>query len=139
MNSNKYFSNNDGGFTTWGLAVDEFGNPVSRGKHDHPYTYSGFVQERVHPNEVADGTVYTDRLLQWDYKLTRKLLTKYFDNGTTDKGGDWWNNRSASRIQEFLRERFDNPKLTVVLVMEYCNVSNGYPLWRIDYATNGVG
>jgi hypothetical protein len=110
--------------------VDEHGKPVRRTKQTHPYTYDGFVQERVHLNKKATGTVYTDRLLQWDYQLTRELIAKHFNDG----GGDWWNNRSAAQIQEFLRERLEKPNLEVVLVMEYCNQSTGYPVWRIDYS-----
>ena len=122
-------------FNHW---MDEFGNAVTKTKVTHPYSYDGFVQERVHANEKATATVYTDRLLQWDFKKTRAMLKKHFWNGTTGSDGDWWNNRSAAKIQEFLRERLGMPNLEVVLVMEYCNVSNGYPLWRIDYAENGI-
>lgn len=112
--------------------IDEHGNPVKRTKNTHPYNYDGFVQERCGKNEEANGTVWTDRLLQWDYELTRRLMKKHFES-QNDKGGDWWNGRSAKSIEDFLRERLDNPTLRVILVMEYCNVSNGYPTWRIDY------
>lgn len=32
------------------------------------------------------------------------------------------------------RERLSAPELRVILGMEYCNVSSGFPVWRIDYA-----
>ena len=115
--------------------VDEFGEPVKRTKHTHPYNYDGFVQERgckVNP-EMTQSTVWTDRLLEWDYKLTRDLIKKHFADTGIDVGGDWWDCRSASSIQEFLRERLERPTLEVNLVMEYCNQSSGYPVWRIDY------
>lgn len=113
--------------------VNEFGNPVRRTKFSHPYNYDGFVQERCGANEEANGTVWTDRLLEWDYKLTRKLIDKHFKDTGIDVGGDWWDQRPASAIQEFLRERLNMPKLRVIFVMEYCNQSSGYPVWRIDY------
>jgi hypothetical protein len=109
--------------------VDEFNRPVERSKWDYPYSYSGFVQERVLPNSEATGTVYTDRLLQWDYKKARDLIAKHWPKDQ----GDYWSNRSAAEIQNFLRDYLDKPNLQVVLVMEYCNMSSGYPVWRIDY------
>lgn len=127
MNSNT--CNNEGvDYHGFSMFMDEHGNSVKRTKYTHPYSYDGFVQERCGKNEEANGTVYTDRLLQWNHGLTRKLMKKHFEDD-----GDYWNLRSAKSIEEFLRERLENPTLRVILVMEYCNVSNGYPVWRIDY------
>lgn len=117
----------------FGGYVDEHDRPVRRTKHTHPYSYDGFVQERCGKNSEANGTVYTDRLLQWDYELTRKLLKKHFKDTGIDVGGDYWSARPAKAIEGFLRERLNQPELRVILVMEYCNQSNGYPVWRIDY------
>lgn len=115
-------------------AIDEHGRPVRRTKSEYPYSYDGFVQERCGKNSEATGTVYTDRLLQWNYKNTRRLLRKYFYDGKNEWScGDSWRDRSAERIGKFLSEWFRR-KVRVVLVMEYCNASNGYPIWRIDYA-----
>lgn len=119
----------NGFMTYFGMgAVDEHDKPVERTKREYPYTYSGFVQERVHPNEKANGTVYSDRLRQWDYEKCRRLQKKHFGKET-----DYWNNISAATIEKFLRDYWDNDKIEVVLVMEYCNISSGYPLWRVDY------
>lgn len=115
------------------MFVDEIDNPVKRTKWEYPYGYDGFVQERVHPNEKANGSVYTDRLLQWDYDKTRRMLKKHFKDTGIDIGGDYWDKRTAKQIEGVLREWLDAPLLEVVLVMNYCNVSNGYPTWRIDY------
>jgi len=111
------------------MYIDEHGNAVEKSKDEYPYSYDGFVQERNYTDLKANGTVYTDRLLQWDFKLTRELIKKYFKDG----GGDYWENRSLEDIQSFLRERLNKPELIVTLVMEYCNVSTGFPVWRIDY------
>ncbi len=113
--------------------VDEHGQPVKRTRHTHPYSYDGFVQERCGENSEATSTVWTDRLLQWDYDLTRKLLKKHFADTGIDVGGDCWGSRSAAAIEGFLRERLGKPELRVILVMEYCNQATGYPVWRIDY------
>ena len=124
----------NGGWAAVAGFVDEHGQPVRRTKYTHPYSYDGFVQERCGPNSEVTGTVYTDRLLQWDYVLTRKLLVKHFKDTGIDEGGDYWGCRSAEAIQGFLRERLNMPTLRVILVMEYCNLSSGFPVWRIDYA-----
>ena len=108
--------------------VDEHGRPVRRTKDQHPYAYDSFMQERVLPNSEAKGSVYSDRLLEWDYELTRRLMLKHFG-----ENGDYWSRRSAADIQNFLRERLDKPDLVVCYVMECCNQSSGYPLWFIAY------
>lgn len=125
--------------TIWQYAggVDEHGRPVQRTKESHPYNYDGFVQERCGENREANATVYTDRLLQWDYDKTRALAKKHFKDTGIDDGGDYWGQRRAKAIEGFLREWNDDPTIRVILVMEYCNVSNGYPpVWRIDYHTS---
>lgn len=115
--------------------IDEFGRPVKKTKFTNPYGYDGFVQERCGENHEANGTVYTDRLLQWDYDKTRKLIKKHFKDTGIDVGGDYWDKRPAKAVEGFLREWLEKPELKVILIMEYCNLSNGYPVWRIDYHT----
>lgn len=111
------------------MYIDEHGNAVEKTKDEFPYSYDGFVKERKYTDLKATGTVYTDRLLQWDFKLTRGLIKKHFGN----TAGDYWEDRSLEDIQGFLRERLSKPELIVTLVMEYCNISTGFPVWRIDY------
>lgn len=129
----QYYMRNDGYQHMSMDYVDEFDLPVKRTKSTHPYNYDGFVQERVHPNELSQHTVWSDRLLQWDYDKTRKLIFKHFKATGIDVGGDYYSSRTAEQIQGFLRDWYKNDKLEVTLVMDYCNQSNGYPLWRIDY------
>lgn len=110
--------------------VDEFDKPVERTKQQYPYSYSGFVQWRGGKNEEADGTIYSDRLLQWDYKKHNDLCKKHFGNQR-----QYWTQREPKKIESFLRDWTKNDKLKLILVMEYCNASNGYPLWRFDFST----
>jgi hypothetical protein len=107
--------------------VDEFGNPVERTKFDHPYSYDGYVTYRNGKNEEATSTVYSDRILRQDYEKTRKLMKKHF--GDTS---DYYNDREPEKIEEFLSEYLDK-KIKIIFIMEYCNKSSGYPLWRFDY------
>lgn len=107
--------------------VDEFDNPVECTKQEYPYSYDGFVTWRGGENKEANNTIYSDRLLHWDYEKTRRLMKKHFD----DEGGYYYN-RKPKDIEAFLREWTDDPGLKLVFIMEYCNRSNGYPLWRFD-------
>ena len=118
----------NGNYIIFSGEVDEFDKPVERTRYTHPYSYDGFVVWRGGKNEEVNSTVYSDRLLQQDYKKTRKLMQKHFG-----ESGDYWNNRTHDKIEAFLREWLGKKKLRLILVMEYCNVSNGYPLWRFDY------
>jgi len=126
-----------GYFDYWGdrlnVPVDEFDNPVKRTKWSHPYTYDGFIQWRGGKNEDANGTVYTDRLYQWDYKKYNKLCVKHFGNE-----GQYWDSRSPEQIEKFLQDWCEDSDLKLIFVMEYCNQSSGYPLWRFDYHTSKI-
>ncbi len=115
-------------FNTYHLdCVDEYDNPVHKTKYEHPYSYDGFVTYRNGKNEEANITLYSDRLLQWDYNKTRELMKKHFGNS-----GDYYDNRSPKAIESFLAEYTNNPTLKLIFIMEYCNASNGYPVWRFD-------
>jgi len=108
--------------------IDEHGNPVKKTKQSHPYSYDGFVQYRGGKNEEADNTIYSDRLLQWDRGKHDELCEKYFG----DKR-QYWSDRGPKAIESFLRDWTDSQDLKLIFVMEYCNVSNGYPCWRFDF------
>ena len=112
--------------------VDEYGNSVEKTKDKYPYSYDGFVTYRNGENKEVNSTVYTDRLLQWDYEKTRKLIKKHFPNNL----GDYWNTREPKQIEKFLQDWLGDKKLKLILVMEYCNVHNGYPVWRFDFKTS---
>lgn len=113
-------------FTNY-LYIDEFDNPVERTKDKFPYSYDGYVTHRFGSNDEANMTLYSDRILQWDYEKTRELMGKHFNNK-----GDYWNGRDPKSIESFLREYTGDPNLKLILIMEYCNVSSGFPLWRFD-------
>lgn len=128
----EYAVQNDDGSVSCG-PVDIDGNIVKRTKSDHPYAYDSFVQERCGDNSEINGSCYSDRLLQDNYDLTRKLIKKHFADTGIDVGGDYWSNRSADSIQGFLRERLGKPNLRVIVVLECCNQATGYPLWFFGY------
>jgi len=108
--------------------VDEHGNVVSKTKSEYPYTYDGFVTFRGGENKEANCAVYTDRLYREDHKKHDELVKKHF--GDT---GQYWSSRNSEKIEAFLRDWTGDKELKLILVMEYCNVSSGYPLWRFDF------
>jgi len=122
------FYNNDG-FKYWGVAVDENDNPVVRTQEKYPYSYDGFVTYRNGKNEEVKSTIYSDRLLQWDYNKARNLMMKHFG-----ESGDYWNNRSPQKIESFLKDWTGDKSLKLILIMQYCNASTGYPVWRFDFS-----
>lgn len=101
-------------------------DPGVRTKATHPYSYDPFTMWRgpVEP----DGSVYTDRLMQWDNKKHDELCLKHF--GDT---GQYWSQRRTGQIQEFLRDYLDAPNLVLCEVQEHCNQSNGFPCWYFSY------
>lgn len=94
-------------------------------KFSHPYSYDPFYIWKS--NTKPNNTYYTDHLYSWDYKKHNELCKKHFGDE-----GQRWNRRNPLKIQEFLREYTGNQELILCRVIEYCNVSNGYPLWRLD-------
>lgn len=111
--------------------VDQYRRPVKKTKKDYPYTYDPFViwQSKDYHKKIDKlDTVYTDRIFYHDCNLHDELCKKHFGNTS-----QIWANRDKDKIELFLRDFFNAPKLELFLVMEYCNVSSGYPLWRFDY------
>lgn len=129
--NNSSFDHLYGIVTFFSDTVDEHGNPVKKTKMDYPYSYDGFVTHRFGKNEEANHTIYSDRLLQQDYTKTRGLMQKHFGND-----GDYYDNRKPKAIESFLKELLGDENLKLIFIMEYCNVSNGYPLWRFDVKTS---
>jgi len=111
--------------------IDEFGNKVTKTKDKYPYSYDGHVTWRGMENQHNQNTVWTDRLYQWDYEKYNNLCEKYFGNTS-----QYWNNREPEKVELFLQDYLEKPNLKLVLIMEYCNASSGYPLWRFIYIEN---
>jgi hypothetical protein len=124
-------------YTNWGDNVynchgpiDEHGNQVKRTKQSHPYSYDGFILHRFGPNSEATSTIYSDRLLQWDWDKHNRLCMKHFGDER-----QYWNNRDPKKIEAFLRDWCEDPELKLIFIMEYCNQASGYPCWRFDYCS----
>jgi len=101
---------------------------LSKTKNDYPYTYSPFlIFFNEEATEGATNTIYTDRLLQWDYEKHNLLCEKHFRNKS-----QYWHDRDAKRIEQFLCD-WTGKKIVLVANIQYVNLSSGYPVWRLDY------
>jgi hypothetical protein len=115
------------------IHCDNYGNIVRRPKHEYPYSYDPYVLWQHDDESVLDqinGSMYTDRLLQWDFDKHDKLCEKHFG----DKG-QYWNNRDPKKIEAFVRDWCEDQGLTFARLTEYCNHGNGFPVWLLSYVS----
>ncbi len=99
-------------------------------KWDHPYSYDPFTAWGG-PDKAANGSDWSDRLFQFDYEKTSRIGKEVFDGA-----GDmrWFGaGMSGEKAERFLRLWHDDPSIVLTRVIEYCNVSNGYPTWCLVY------
>lgn len=108
--------------------VNHRGEVVTKTKETNPYNYDGFLIWNVSPCAEATGSVWTDRLFQWDYQLTTDLIKKHFNTGS-----QYFDKYGPEELQAFLRERLEKPNLVIVFLQEECNQATGYPVWLIGY------
>lgn len=97
-------------------------------KADWPYNYDPFL---IYFNEKAKqlptSTIYTDRLRTWDWDKNKRLCRKHFGNE-----GDYWHDREHKKIEAFLCD-WTGRNIMLIAVIQYVNVRNGYPYWRLDF------
>jgi len=125
-----YINNND--FDEFGNLVnyfyrDENGNLVNRTKEKYPYSYDFFVTYDNRSKVITNNTVYSDRMWEWD-SVKYDKCTKEIWNDCRQV----FFNSSPQDIEKFLQLYFNNGNLILTLIMEGCNQSSGYPLWRFD-------
>ena len=110
---------------------DAYGNIVQRTKQEYPYSYDPYVLWQHTDEDVLDninGSMYTDRLLQWDFDKHDELCQKHFG----DKG-QYWNDRDPEKIEAFVRDWCDDQSITFARLTEDCNHNNGFPVWLLSY------
>lgn len=127
-----YFENDELTYCVGGTP-SKFWNPDHgkfKSKQSHPYSYDPILIWGDE-HEASSGSIYTDRLLQWDYDKHDELCEKHFGNR-----GQYWNDRDPKLIEAFMQDWVGNPNLKLVYITEFCNVSNGYPCWLLAYQEN---
>lgn len=98
-----------------------------KSKYSHPYSYSPIIIFGE-DNGKEQECVYSDRMFQWDYEKTEKLLMKYFG-----KPSQYFNDKDPAIVEKFLQERFGYHNLKLLMIVEWCNVATGYPLWSFHF------
>lgn len=110
--------------------VDQHGKPIQRTPYEYPYSFSPYLVYRNGKNEEAKSCIYSDHLYKFShgensYKHYENMRMKHFGNHSQQ-----WDDVDETKIEEFLRDYFDKPKLKLVYMMKGCNVSSGYPIWE---------
>jgi hypothetical protein len=123
-----YYSN---GYGAMPVGMD--GELVTRTKQTHPYSYDSYVVYRNGANEEANGGAYTDRIWEWDRKLSDELWEKHAGKRANPHD---LSHVSPKVMEAFLRERFGHPDLTIVVMLDGCNISNGYPVGFVSWSTS---
>jgi hypothetical protein len=110
-------------------------------RHTHPYNYDPCtIWGEPRPNKACNGTVYTDRLEQWDRAKYACLARKHYRSGTNDFERPFdAHNCKGHLIEAFLRDWLEDPQLKLLRVVEYCNPGTGYPTWRLDFTSTKEG
>jgi hypothetical protein len=109
--------------------IDMNGNPVKKDKFKCPYSYDEFVLYDNRTKECSENTqtVYSDRLMQWDYDKFNRCCMNVWENQ-----GQYFDNRQPKDIEKFL-SLYLGKDINLTLMLEGCNVSNGYPYWVFFY------
>lgn len=117
----------NGGFD-FNSKLDTEGNMVKKTQSRYPYSYDTFIMAGEANIEPTDSACYSDRLMQWDFKLHDKCLTEVF--GDT---GQFWSQRGFEDTEKFLQLYFKNTSIKLIRILQGCNASNGYPFWVFEY------
>ncbi len=114
--------------------VDENGRPIERTPITHRYNHDSYVEWRGLPNEGTNGSIYSDRLLQWDFDKHDRLCMKHFGNK-----GQLWSDRDPEKIEAFLRDWCEDPELKLHYIMRCCNQATGFPIWCFVFHSSKGG
>lgn len=108
--------------------VDIDGKPVEKTKSEAPYSYSFHVVHRDGPNENFNSMVYSDRMRQWDFSKYERCCREAFS-----RKGQNFSIQHPKEVERFLQLYFEDFSIKLIVIMEGCNVSSGYPLWTFHY------
>lgn len=112
-----------------------------RTKDTHPYAYDPFtIWGQPYRDPKQTGTVYADRLMQWDRAKYARLARKHYHSGSNAYEHPFESsNCKGFLIAEFLRDWFDDPSLELLRVVEHCNPYTGERNWSLSYSSSKEG
>lgn len=105
------------------VCIGADGKPIKRTPDKYPYSYDPFVVWKSRNFSPADSYVYSDRMMQQNHEKFADACKKVWKNT-----GQMFYSREPEDIEKFLSIYFDR-EVELTMVMEGCNVSNGYPYW----------
>ena len=121
----------DFGFYVGRRYLDLEGRRIKRTPQTNPYNYDEFVIWKRELNTelyIKDSeAVYSDRLMQWDFKKFNKCCMQVFGNS-----GQYFSSRKPEDIEKFLSIYLDT-EIELNIIVEGCNQANGYPYWVFIY------
>ena len=95
-------------------------------KQEKPYAYSPFFTFGSHSTIAGASADYTDRYLSWGAEKFRAAQK------VAGIKGDWWNTATPAQVQKFVTAYYGKG-YKLVGIVEWCNVSSGYPHWSIHF------
>jgi hypothetical protein len=112
--------------------LKEYFSKPYQNKYDAPYSYdpfSSFYLDSVFPNH----TVYSDRFYLWGEEKYRETCQKAFGESSPH-----FNKRTPEEVETFLRIYYQDPKLVLTRIVEWCNKSNGYPYYCFYFNSTNI-
>ena len=101
--------------------------PIKITEKEYQNYYAPHIVWKGKEDIKESNTVYSDRLIQWDYEKYNECCKSIWNNE-----GQYFNNREPEDIEKFLNLYF-NKKVKLTAIMRGCNVSNDYPYWIFYY------
>jgi hypothetical protein len=100
-------------------------------RNECPYSYSPILRYQAEGDPKGQTTTYHDRMMQWDYdKYGDSAEAAGFNPPRKQMGLE---RESPETLEKFLRIYFDDDSIKLIRMIEYCNMSSGYPIYRFDY------
>ena len=104
-----------------GYFINSEGDKVSF--PSHPYGFD-LIFER---EGKITGSVYSDRLYQWDSEKFNNLCQKHFGNES-----QYFYNRSPKKIEEFLCDYLDE-LIKIIRISKTEHKAHGNPIWFFEF------
>lgn len=108
------------------LAMDVYGNMTPVRKEPKRHWAAPVVT--FDNGMTANGHNDSDRLWFANIDKYNEVSRRLFGSES-----HWWDGRTPTQVELFLREFFDNPKLILVQIQKMYNVSSGFPIWGFSY------
>lgn len=104
------------------------GKPVTRTRQEYPYSFDDYISYENRDQPLANNSMYTDRMSEWEPNKYKELMQKHFKSEN-----EFWGSRSPTQIEAFLRDYCDLPSLQLVRIWTCCNQACGAEQWQFEF------